>query len=246
MLAMDGTSIVSHRAHFWEVAPWMPGVASFQNAPSAAKLAAAMQCLATFHQKTASYASKRTVAPGILARLKHFDELMHGQLEAIQAACQQPAWDDLLSRADHMLASFRQHAATTRGLLTQAANHQVIVHPCIRDVWHDHVLFTEDEVTGIVDFGAMRTDHVAADIARLLGSLVGDDQAAQQVGLDAYRKIRPLKDAELFLIKAFDRSSTLLAGMNWLQWICVDRRKFSDRTRVAARIDGIIERMKRL
>lgn len=243
ILAADGTSIVRHRGHLWELAPWLPGLASFQDGPSDAKLVAAMECLATFHSHTASFASQHAVAPGILTRLKQLDELQRGQLERIQAACRKPAWEELVSRADHVLAAFRLHADRTRELLAQAAHHEVIVQPCIRDIWHDHVLFMDDEVTGIVDFGAMRTDHVAVDITRLLGSLVGDDELLRRVALDAYHQLRPLQDVEHSLIEAFDRSSTLLSGMNWLQWICVEGRTFSDRARVLARIDRIIERM---
>ena len=40
---------------------------------------------------------------------------------------------------------------------------------CIGDVWHDHILFEGDAVTGMIDFAAAKVDHVAADLARLLG-----------------------------------------------------------------------------
>lgn len=45
------------------------------------------------------------------------------------------------------------------------------LQPCIRDIWHDHVLFDGDRVTGLIDFGAMQIDTPATDIARLVGSL---------------------------------------------------------------------------
>ncbi len=64
------------------------------------------------------------------------------------------------------------------------------LQPCIRDVWHDHVLFVGDDVSGLVDFGAMQPDSVAADIARLLGSLAGDDRQAWTIGLAAYESVQ--------------------------------------------------------
>ncbi len=54
---------------------------------------------------------------------------------------------------------------------------KVPIQPCIGDIWHDHILFLGDGVSGLVDFGGMRADTVAGDIARLLGSLVADDPA---------------------------------------------------------------------
>ena len=63
------------------------------------------------------------------------------------------------------------------------------LQPCIRDVWHDHILFLGDSVSGIVDYGAMAVDTVAGDIARLLGSLVGNHVADWEEGIDAYHQL---------------------------------------------------------
>lgn len=246
MVAIDGTTFVSFQGHFWELTPWLPGIASFRDSPTDEKLTSTMQCLATFHMRAASLESGQAIAPGILERLRRLDELEHRQLPAIEAACQQPPWSELTTRAGCLLDAFRQHASRIRDCLVQASRSPVMVQPCIRDIWHDHVLFTGDEVSGIVDFGAMRIDHVAADVARLLGSLVADNQRARLLALDAYQQTRCLDDDERFLVAAYDRSSTLLSGLNWLQWICVDQRRFSNRSQVIARIDGIIERVERL
>ena len=92
----------------------------------------------------------------------------------------------------------------------------------VRDIHAEHVLFEGDNVSGIIDFGALRIDSVATDVARLLGSMVGDDEAGWQVGLAAYMSVRPLSDDERRLIKVFDESTVLMAGTNWLEWIYLD------------------------
>lgn len=87
------------------------------------------------------------------------------------------------------------------------------VHPCLVDVWHDHVLFTGDEVTGVVDYAAMRLDVPHADLARLLGSLVGDDDAGWAAGLEAYGRLLPVPDVAL--VRLLDRAGTLAAFQLW-------------------------------
>ena len=72
----------------------------------------------------------------------------------------------------------------------------VPLQPCLRDVWHDHVLFQGDEVTGLIDPSAARTDTVAADISRLAGSLIADDRRAWGKAMDAYQAVRPLSAAK--------------------------------------------------
>ena len=47
---------------------------------------------------------------------------------------------------------------------------------------------------------------------------------------------------ELSLITALDRANILLSGINWLQWIFVERRSFSNRAAVLARFQAIAAR----
>jgi Ser/Thr protein kinase RdoA (MazF antagonist) len=119
----------------------------------------------------------------------------------------------------------------------------VPLQPCLRDIWHDHVLFQGDRVTGIVDLEAMRIDSVAIDVARLLGSLCPTDPSEYKFGLETYQDGRPLSGDELALVEAFDRSQRLLAGARWVQWVFVDRRTFSDPLAVLKRMDHILERL---
>ena len=127
-------------------------------------------------------------------------------------------------------------------LLTAAANIGVSWQPCIRDIWHDHVLFEGDRVSGLIDFGALRCDTVAGDVARLAESMAGDDFDQWQCAVDAYRAIRPLSDDELTLVQAFDRTAPLLAAINWIDWIFRSGRTFDDPAEVTCRVKKILSR----
>jgi Ser/Thr protein kinase RdoA (MazF antagonist) len=95
----------------------------------------------------------------------------------------------------------------------------------------------------LLDFGAMRGEHVAADVARLLGSLVEDDPVGWALGLSAYSAVRPLSESETVLVTAFDTSGVLLGGMNWLTWLYLEDRSFEDEASVAARLDYFVRRL---
>jgi Ser/Thr protein kinase RdoA (MazF antagonist) len=119
----------------------------------------------------------------------------------------------------------------------------VPLQPCLRDVWHDHVLFQEDEVTGLIDPSAARTDTVAADISRLAGSLIADDRLAWGKAIDAYQSVRPLSREEAALVGILDRSGVLLSGMTWLERRYFECISFTERAlerfqRIAARLSS--------
>jgi Ser/Thr protein kinase RdoA (MazF antagonist) len=116
------------------------------------------------------------------------------------------------------------------------------IQPCIRDIWHDHVLFTGNEVTGLIDFGALDFDTPATDIARLLGGLVGGDASGWQTGLAAYSEVRPLSRNESRAVIALDDCGILLAGCNWIRWVSVDRRHFENHAQIIERFRKIVER----
>jgi homoserine kinase type II len=119
------------------------------------------------------------------------------------------------------------------------------LQPAIRDIHRDHVLFTGDEVTGLVDFGALRIDTPLADLARLIGSLASDNAAARQLALDAYAAVIPLSNTDRQLVDLLDDSGILLGGLNWLQWLYVERRDIGELLPIIARLDEIVGRLTR-
>lgn len=127
-----------------------------------------------------------------------------------------------------------------------AAGIRFRLQPCLRDVWHDHILFVGDEVTGIIDPSACRSETVAGDIARLVGSLVGDDRRGWETALTAYQTVCRLSIDERAAVELFDRSGVLLSGMTWVQWIAMEGRPVDDRERVLARMTTILSRLQNM
>ncbi len=246
----DQRTFVVHNDFFWELTPWIAGKADYRESPSHAKLSAAFRSLAQFHVSAATLAGLvliNDVSPGIMSRREQLRELTGGGTERISAVVHDlNDWPGLADRALRLLQLFSTCAAYVDDKLCSAANICVTLQPCIRDVWHDHVLFVGDEVSGIIDFDAMRIDTVACDVARLLGSLAGDDADACKRGIDSYRAERPLSSGEIELVHAFDCSTVLMAGMNWLRWIYVDGRRFDDHEKVVVRIDETLARLEHL
>ncbi len=247
--ATNHAGYITHDGSFWELTPWMPGVADYHGAPSDARLVAAAVALAEFHLAAASFPLADigpSVSPGIVRREDHFRKLRSGGTRQMAAAIQDGSWPGLAARGRRLVQLFELSADRNAERIERATRLRVALQPCIRDIWHDHVLFTGDRVSGLIDFGSMKPDNVATDLARLLGSLVGDGTSAWELGLAAYESIRPLSDDERALVLAFDRTTVLMGGLQWLEWVYLESKAFPDRSTIEARLDQMIERAERL
>ena len=225
----------------------MPGRADYAARPSTARLRAAMTLLADFHNASQSHSEALTrlnSSPGLAQRLQQLDDLAQVGGRAIRHHVAPGDWPELADRAPELLDLFFQLVSRVRESVQRVVSRPVRLIPCLRDVWHDHLLFDGDQVTGLVDFGALRVESPAGDIARLLGSLAGDDVATWQAGIGAYVDRRQLSESERILIPVFDSSSVLLSGMNWLQWVYVDGRVFEQREVITDRLDALILRLR--
>jgi homoserine kinase type II len=243
----DGQSFVEHPAHLWELAPWMTGNADYEQTPSDRKLRTAMTALADIHVTLTNFplaASQRLAgAPrSIINRLMRLSELHDRGPKQLSHAIIDHHWPELAPLARQFLTQLPAALPRAIAELEPLAETTLPVQPCLRDVWHDHVLFTGDKVTGIVDFGAIDVDSPAGDISRLLGSLAGDDASGWQTGLTTYSAVRQLSVHEQHAVTALDISGTLLAGCNWIRWIYVDGRQFENPTQVMSRFRAIVAR----
>lgn len=189
----------------WELRPWMRGAADPNRLP------AACAGLAAFHARLV-HQRVEGLSPGLAQRAAELRTLLKGGFQAI--ARRVAATDDDLGR------DWLKHAsALAPGLLeaaTKAARRSVPLQPCLRDARPDHFLFEGGELTGLIDFGAMGVECVAADLARLLGEWPGPRRSLRGAALTAYESVRPLGSDEMALIDLFERASGLLIGAHWL------------------------------
>jgi homoserine kinase type II len=261
----DGQSFVTAAGHLWEIAPWMPGTADYELAPSYEKLRAAMTALAQFHNAVADFqpSSKNaatlhvagpTAIPRRLARLR---ELTPIRIQALSNAINETTCPELAPLAREFLALLPNAIPRAVALLEPLANVALPLQPCLRDIWHDHVLFTGNQVTGLIDFGAIDIDTPATDIARLLGSLVdntplpfreGPGEGSKpadpwQTALAAYSATRPLSPNETLTVFAIDAANPILAGCNWINWIYIDQREFDKHEQVIERFRTVLKRV---
>lgn len=245
--AISHCGYVRHAGHLWELAPWLPGRSDYGTAPSPARIRAALVTLAEFHQAAATFPLPEAAGPAPFAseRLEILRGLIDGGSDELRraVAAQQ---DQYAPSARRILDQFARAAPRVQVSLEQVRDLEVPLAPCLRDIWHENVLFQDDVVTGLIDFGSLRAENVAADVARLLGSMAEEDRSAWYAGLSAYEGVRRLSDDEARLVVVCDTSGVLLGGMNWLRWLYLEGRHFAQPEQVLRRLDYFCRRLDRL
>jgi Ser/Thr protein kinase RdoA (MazF antagonist) len=235
-----GATVVPCAGRVWDVTDWMPGRADFWSVPSPRRLEAACRALAVLHRAWSPAAPACSPCPAVVRRLE-----AAADWQRLVASGWRPdfgddpmtpwagrAWRHVTGRIDGVPA-----------LLAPWAARPVPVQVCLCDVWHDHILFQGDAVSGVVDYGSLRPDHVAVDLARLLGSLVGGDRDRFRAGLAAYARTNPLSADDAALAELLDRTGVVLGAANWLRWLYHERREYEDRATVAARLAALVDRL---
>jgi hypothetical protein len=240
IFARDGRPAVSLGGRLWSLEQWLTGAADDSRPMSQARVQAAMAALAQFHQAAAGFVEAEPQAdwfhapasaahgpsPGIVRRRQQLAQLRQQAAAELQRAFAMSVPAPWKAAAEAWLATLHPAASIVTAQLEEAAQIEAPLQPCLRDVWKAHVLFEGDRVTGLVDLAAMRLDHPATDIARLLASIAHDDLATWQTGLAAYEAVRPLTAADRQLVAAFDASAMLMTPWSWFRWVLLEERQF--------------------
>jgi Ser/Thr protein kinase RdoA (MazF antagonist) len=219
----------------------MPGEPIAETEINDNQLRAAARALAEFHNTTSSLSQQQRASPAIDFRSTMIDRLWATQFEQLQGT--QDAAGVVDSGVKKMLLDqFLYQAHALRQQLGLLRSVPVLQIPIIGDIWSDHVLFNNDEVSGIVDFGAMKLESPCLDIARLFGSYADYSSEALRRGISYYCEFRELNDLDLGLIELYDRGYVILAGIQWLIWIELEQRIFLDNESVRQRLHRLVRR----
>ena len=243
--AMDGRTLQEHAGLLWEVCPWHSGRADMSCPPPRPRLRAGFTALAAFHQVLARH-QVRGPSPGLRARLHELNSLTLGGFDVMESAIDRAPAGSGRAPARYWLNLARRAAPRVITPLRRASARVVALQPCLRDARPEHLLFRGERVTGLVDFGAMAIESVAADLARLLAEWVGADRSARADALDAYSAVRSLDEAESGLLKVFEDSADLLGGGHWARWHFVEGRVFNDPEAVLQGLERGADRAARL
>jgi Ser/Thr protein kinase RdoA (MazF antagonist) len=243
MTTQRGNTAIEQNGREWELLTWLPGSADFREHRTRNRLQAAMEAVAHLHVIWQPLGGPHYTSHAIhrrLDRLTLWSEETHQQVnEAIgrRTEAQLTQWT---TRALEQVSRWQQPAVQA---LRPRPSGAVPMQYCVCDVWHDHVLFEGHRVTGIVDYGSVRRDTVATDLARLLGSFLGDDKEQREYALDVYSRIRPLSKRERELVVLLDWTGVVVGAGNWLRWLYLENRVFENTEGVIQRLGELVTRM---
>lgn len=235
-----GTTLYADARGFWELTGWARGQANYLAQPCPAKLDSAIRFLAQFHQAAARFHFNFAASENVVMAIERLN-----QFDAIVAAAKR-------SRSTEYSASFQQinefagegrHLATKlAGQLDEFRDLRLPSHPVIRDIRAEHLYFEGDQLSSVIDFGAMRIDSVACDLSRMLGDCCRGDKRKMKQALDIYHSLRPLSDSERELVPILDRTSVVVGLLNWMDWLGQQQRHFDDPAQVHSRVNSLFQR----
>jgi homoserine kinase type II len=208
------------------------------------RVQAALTALAAFHQRLARHAVEGP-SPGLAHRLQELRDLQAGGFDALERILTARREIPGLELVRRWLEQARSLAPILIERTRRQAGSPIPLQPCVRDARPEHFLFEANRLTGLVDFGAMDLDSVAADLSRLLAEWFGPERKPRVEALAAYTAIRPLSSVEVSLIDTYEHATALLIGARWTRWAVLEGRGFDPSGTIQDRIGRSLDRLSR-
>lgn len=240
----------SPTAGLWDLSNWVPGcpVTSFNNA----RIETAFASIARFHKAAAQVNLAFGPSPNLSYRQSQLAKLVRPESPVLDQASnllKTASIDSKLRGPSTMLIDSLQrvpqsHIASLRTRLDEFSTMELPLHPVVRDLRAEHLLFTGDQLTGLVDFDAMQMDSVAYDLSRLTSSM-RLNESQLHLALSTYHSARPIQAAEAKLTQLLTAVAPMLSALSWVEWILIEQRTFPDSNSVNLRLAQVAEDLRK-
>ena len=248
----NNQTLIDCRGRSWELAPWMPGHADFNQAPSLDRLKNVIGHLANFHECTREF-NLMIQSPSVgqryelLLQTESVAKQIRSKLSRTHTISPTIGIEEFATR---LLPAIQRSAKNILPEFERFGSKRILLGAAIRDIHHDHVFFEGDTVSGIVDFGSLQVDTYCLDIARLVGSLQLHKESEGELAeppweeaLEFYSSFHQLTGDEIELIGLLHKCNSTLGALNWLNWILVEQRNFEDWTAIEQRLEAFAIRL---
>lgn len=217
-----------------ELFRWLEGDPVGQDPPDET-IRQVMTTLARLHRLwSANFGQREQISDAVRRRIVQLNELASGGIDdaANELLRPNPTGQDMRSKLLAIIELARKLLPQAVRTLEPLASQRLPLQIVLRDTRPNHFLTRDENVVGLIDFGAIGFDSVALDLARLFGEWPQIDRRKRDLAFRSYESVRPLNPAEMAAIEPLITSAAILGGVAWVDIVC--RRRMSEGRETAA------------
>lgn len=198
----ENGTVVYHDGFCWDLSFWVPG-----NIPdySISNLVQCVNKLAQFHIAVGFQQSGFGIMPAMECREIEINSFSISAIN-FSAIGFLPLFNLI-----ELLKWTKQEV----GSLLGSPNLSAKIQCCWGDARRENILFNGSEITGFIDYCAMRKDCREVDVSRMISSFAGDDYLMWTKALNAYSESSPIN---YLVCRKLDILGTIVSLYRWLEW----------------------------
>lgn len=198
----ENATVVYHDGFYWDLSSWIPG-----NIPDCSifKLVQCVNKLAQFHIAVGAEQSGFGIMPAMECRKIEINSFSISAIN-FSAIGFLPLFNLI-----ELLKWIKQEV----GILMVSPNPSVKTQYCWGDARRENILFNGSDISGFIDYCAIRNDCREVDVSRMISSFAGDDYLMWTNALNAYSET---SEINYLVCRKLDILGTIVSLYRWLKW----------------------------